>query len=69
MTLVQAEAAKCYMTSQFLAAWKLFYSLPQKDRGTMRTESAEVLMRTQSADWRTKFLKSADWCNPVVITY
>ena len=21
-------------------------------------------MRTESADWRTKFFKSADWCNP-----
>ena len=30
----------------------------------MRTESAKVLKRTESADWRTKFLKSADWCNP-----
>ena len=30
----------------------------------MRTQSAKVLMRTESADWRTKISKSADWCNP-----
>ena len=30
----------------------------------MRTESAKVLMRTESADWRTRIFKNADWCNP-----
>ena len=65
MNLLKTPQAKCSVTSRLLAAWKLSKVLPQRGRDTMRTQSAKVLMRTQSADWRTKYIKSADWCNPV----